>query len=38
MPRDIASALVIQQRAVGRTVPENAHGDGLAGTVALVAV
>ena len=38
MPRDVASALVVQQRAVGRTVPENAHGDGLAGAVASVAV
>lgn len=38
MPRDVASALVIQKRAVGRTVAENAHGDGLAGAVASVAV
>ena len=38
MPRDVASALVIQKRAVGRTVAENAHGDGLAGAVASVTV
>ena len=38
MPRDVASALVIQKRAVGRTVAENAHGDGLAGMVTSVAV
>ena len=33
IPRDIASAIVIQQRAVGRTVQEKACGDGLAGIV-----
>ena len=31
MPRDIASGMVIKQRAVGRTVLKNACGDGLAG-------
>ena len=31
MPRDIASAIVIKQRAVGRTVQEKACGDGLSG-------
>nr|WP_290224088.1 transposase [Trichocoleus desertorum] len=31
-PRDVASAQVIRNRAVGRTVLENACGDGLAGT------
>jgi putative transposase len=30
-PRDVASAQVIRNRAVGRTVLENACGDGLAG-------
>lgn len=30
-PRDVASAQVIRNRAVGRTVPQNACGDGLAG-------
>lgn len=30
-PRDIASAQVIRNRAVGRTVQQNACGDGLAG-------
>ncbi|NJM58032.1 MAG: transposase, partial [Synechococcales cyanobacterium RU_4_20] len=34
MPRDIASAIVIKQRAVGRTVQEKACGDGLAGVAA----
>lgn len=31
MPRDIASALVLRNRAVGRTVLENASGEVLAG-------
>ncbi len=31
-PRDVASAQVIRNRAVGRTVLQNACGDGLAGT------
>jgi putative transposase len=30
-PRDVASAQVIKNRAVGRTVQQNACGDGLAG-------
>ncbi|MEB3292165.1 MAG: transposase [Synechococcales bacterium] len=30
-PRDVASAQVIRNRAVGRTVEQNACGDGLAG-------
>jgi len=34
MPRDIASAIVIRDRAVGRTVQQNACGDGLAGGAA----
>nr|WP_261891995.1 transposase [Acaryochloris marina] len=34
MPRDVASAVVICQRAVGRTVQQNACGDGLAGVAA----
>ena len=34
MPRDIASAIVIKQRAVGRTVQEKVCGDDLAGIVA----
>ncbi|MGB3292581.1 MAG: transposase [Phormidesmis sp.] len=38
MPRDVASAIVIRERAVGRTVLENACGDGLTGAVALAAV
>ena len=37
MPRDIASAIVIKNRAVGRTVLENACRDGLAGAAALAA-
>ena len=37
MPRDIASAIVIKNRAVGRTVLENACRDGLAGVVASAA-
>lgn len=31
LPRDVASGMVIKQRAVGRTVYENACGDDLAG-------
>lgn len=31
MPRDVASALVIRQRAVGRMVQKNTCGDDLAG-------
>ena len=38
MPRDIASAVVIKNRAVGRTVLENACRDGLTGATALAAV
>ncbi len=34
MPRDIASAIVLKKRAVGRTVQEKACGDGLAGVAA----
>ena len=34
MPRDIASAIVIQKRAMGRMVQEKACGDGLAGVAA----
>ncbi|MEL7522556.1 MAG: transposase, partial [Cyanobacteria bacterium J06553_1] len=34
MPRDIASGMVIKNRAVGRTVFENACGDGLTGVTA----
>jgi putative transposase len=34
MHRDIASGLVIRNRAVGRTVLQNACGDGLAGVAA----
>lgn len=34
MPRDVASGQVIRDRAVGRTVLENACGDGLAGAAA----
>jgi putative transposase len=38
MPRDIASGIVIKNRAVGRTVLQNACRDGLTGAVALAAV
>lgn len=38
MPRDIASGIVIKNRAVGRTVLENACRDGLTGVVASAAV
>ncbi len=38
MPRDVASAIVIKNRAVGRTVLEKACGDGLTGAVALASV
>ena len=38
MPRDVASAIVIKQRAVGRTVLKNACRDGLTGAVAAAAV
>lgn len=38
MPRDIASAIVIRERAVGRTVLENACRDGLTGAATLAAV
>lgn len=34
MPRDIASGIVIRNRAVGRTVQQKACGDGLAGVAA----
>lgn len=34
MPRDVASAIVIKQRAAGRAVQEKACGDGLAGVAA----
>ncbi|MGC1219795.1 MAG: transposase [Phormidesmis sp.] len=34
MPRDVTSAIVIKQRAVGRTVLENACRDGLTGAAA----
>jgi len=37
MPRDIASAIVIKNRAVGRTVLQNACRDGLTGAVASAA-
>lgn len=37
MPRDIASAIVIKNRSVGRTVLENACRDGLTGAAALAA-
>ena len=38
MPRDIASAIVIKNRAAGRAVLENACRDGLTGAVASAAV
>ena len=38
MPRDIASGIVIRDRAVGRTVLENACRDDLTGAVASAAV
>lgn len=34
MPRDVASGIVIRNRAVGRTVQQNACGDGLVGMAA----
>lgn len=34
LPRDVASGIVIMKRAVGRTVYENACGDGLTGATA----
>lgn len=33
LPRDVASGQVIRNRAVGRTVHQNACGDGLAGAI-----
>ncbi|MGB3670831.1 MAG: transposase [Phormidesmis sp.] len=38
MPRDVASAIVIKNRAAGRVVLENACRDGLTGAVASAAV